>query len=123
MICPECQQEIPEKNPDRKHGGPMLFCARCLAAKFRQDALEAQKPYLRRVEKGDVPLFFRKRADSKNWHVALLHYRNQAWCGEPIDNAWKGAQFLPWDKAPTATCARCREVIEQMLEDKPAEVA
>lgn len=123
MICPKCQQEIPDKVPWKKHGAPALVCPRCLAAKSYQQILDFQKPFLDRIRKGDIQLSFRKRADGPQWHIAFLQYRDQAWCGEPIESGWKGKQHLPWAKAPAATCDRCREVIEQMLEGKTAEVA
>ena len=119
MICPECQQEIPSK----KHGAPLLACPRCLAAKSYRSVLQVQRPFSERIERGDIQLSFRKAADSPQWHVAFLQYRNQAFCGAVIETGWKGKQHLPWAKAPLDTCARCREVIKQMLEAKTAEVA
>lgn len=123
MICPECHQEIPEKPPWKKHGTPLLSCPRCLAAKSYQAIIDFQKPFLERIAKGDMQLSFRKAADEKYWHVAFLQYRGQAFCGAEIQAGWKGKQSLPWAKAPVDTCNRCREVIEQLLEDKTAEVA
>lgn len=121
MICPECNQEIPNSKANKM---PLLLCPRCIAAQSYQALLQHQRQFLASIAKDDLPLTLTKPAEEVKWHMAFVNYRQQGWCGRELKN-WKQKKRLFYHQITAATpvCDRCREVFEQLAEDQTAEVA
>ena len=105
MNCPTCGEEI----PSRKHGSPLLFCERCLAAKSYRDLLNFERQFMPAMLKGDYQLTLTRPAEEQAWHMVMTHYP-QLYCGRERGR-WKNSKRVAYPQlAEWKLCQRCEEV-------------
>jgi hypothetical protein len=115
--CPDCG--APLVGPK---GEPLLACARCAARNSHKALLALQANYLPKVMASNEPPFrLLRQAGRQDWHVELMGYRGQAWCGVLFDQGnWHAREakysFLDGE---FNLCDKCRAA----LAEKAAAVA
>lgn len=124
MTCPKCGDSI---------DGKLLHCPRCLAQQSHQAVLKLQKGILAAAA-GDSLKFppFRliRRIGRLEWHIEMLGYRGQAFCGVVFESPRKKKREWERQTKPFAAmmshanlCMDCQQALADKMKEITAEVA
>lgn len=108
-------------------------CRKCIKAQSRQSVLERQVDFLPAAIAGNPPFRILRRRGLHDWHVEMLGFHGQAFCGLTFDDKDSTGSRITWDKDAKAfsllnvredLCADCRATLAQKVKEiARAEVA
>lgn len=125
MNCRNCHSPVLDKK---------LLCPKCVAALSHKAILAAQGDFLPAVVRGDPPLRLARRRSlgrQDPWHIEMLGYSGQAFCGALFEKKDIEGHKLQWERQPVVynrlsekeLCADCFATLTRRVKESFAEVA
>lgn len=115
MTCRNCQSFVADGR---------LLCPTCVQAQSHKALLALQGDFLPAAVKGNPPFRLVRRVGREEWHIEMLGFKGQGFCGAlfanpPKQRLWEGRKekvpYLKLDKE--CLCADCWQTLAEKVKE------